>query len=725
MNKKMIQECHEEKIEYFNEIQPFGYLIGIDVSTFEIEFVSENISLLFSENPMHLIGKKITDYLNIEIDCPKILSLDIGEFDRDSIEINSQTYHLTTYHNSDIIYLELESLIVVENRSSYHHISEQLLYTKSIEDNWKLLINSIKELIGYDRVMIYQFLEDNSGVVVAENVDEGLDSYLGLRFPEFDIPEQVRLLYIKKKSRMVADIDDLRIKMISREDKVVDLTYTSIRAFSVSHIEYLRNAKAFGSFSVSIVINDRLWGLVACQNSTPKYIPNQVRLQSELLTRLARLTYVNFKSNERLQFQNHFNKIAMRLKENLLVEDSLQNSIQNNIHEILHLTDADGIALVTHENVFTHGHTPEVDEIFRIKKWAKVNEISTLFFSNPFLIDYKETLNLTSDSAGVMFSFLDQHCQHFIIWFKKEEIYNINWAGNPTKIENTKIIDEIETLYFSPRKSFKVWQEEIGQKSFVWKENEIFVAKEVLKLIVETLHIQSFKIHSLYEQLQEINEELDSFSYTISHDLRTPLTVMKLNCQILQRTLGDSEMKEDRLKSVISEIDRMTEMMQEILILSKAKKSEIVLKEIETRTIIDKIVQDVLMYYNAENTHVEIENIEHVFADKTMVFEVFQNIIGNAVKYSSTQKFPKVFIKSQIIDDQVVYEISDNGIGIKEDDYDKMFKLFSRMSNTGNIQGNGVGLSIVLRMMNRMDGDINFESKEGEGTTFVLRFKKP
>ncbi|MEG1199667.1 MAG: hypothetical protein RSD53_09770, partial [Algoriella sp.] len=142
MNKKMIQECHEEKIEYFNEIQPFGYLIGIDVSTFEIEFVSENISLLFSENPMHLIGKKITDYLNIEIDCPKILSLDIGEFDRDSIEINSQTYHLTTYHNSDIIYLELESLIVVENRSSYHHISEQLLYTKSIEDNWKLLINS-------------------------------------------------------------------------------------------------------------------------------------------------------------------------------------------------------------------------------------------------------------------------------------------------------------------------------------------------------------------------------------------------------------------------------------------------------------------------------------------------------------------------------------------------------------------------------------------------------
>ena len=159
--------------------------------------------------------------------------------------------------------------------------------------------------------------------------------------------------------------------------------------------------------------------------------------------------------------------------------------------------------------------------------------------------------------------------------------------------------------------------------------------------------------------------------------------------------------------------------------MSKAKKSEIVLKEIETRPIIDKIVQDVLMYYSAEETNVEIENIEHVFADKTMVFEVFQNVIGNAVKYSSTQEFPKVSIKSEIVDDKVIYQISDNGIGIKKDDHDKMFKLFSRMSNTGNIQGNGVGLSIALRMMNRMDGDINFESKEGEGTTFVLSFKKP
>ncbi|VDH16478.1 Phytochrome-like protein cph1 [Algoriella xinjiangensis] len=81
-------------------------------------------------------------------------------------------------------------------------------------------------------------------------------------------------------------------------------------------------------------------------------------------------------------------------------------------------------------------------------------------------------LNLTSASAGVMFSFLDQHYQHFIIWFKKEEIYNVNWAGKPTKFENTKIIDEVETLYFSPRKSFQIWEQEIGRKSFVWKKKK-------------------------------------------------------------------------------------------------------------------------------------------------------------------------------------------------------------------------------------------------------------
>lgn len=724
MINQIIKNCEDEEIQFLNEIQPFGYLIGIHKNSHQIEFYSQNIDELFQISAENVLNQDINQLYNFELDFDEVLNLDQGEFCRTHLKINSKTYHLTSYHLDELIYLELEELIILENRLAYYNFSEQILYSKSIDATWDRLISSIKKLINYDRVMLYKFLEDGSGVVIAEEIDNGLDSYLGLRFPEFDIPKQARQLYLEKKSRLVADVNSNRISLIATNHQKINLMYSSVRALSPIHLQYLRNANCAASFSISIVINEKLWGIVACQNSEPKFIPNQVRLQTELLTRQARLTYVNFKATERLKFQNYFNETAIKLKENLLTEENLQQSMNNNLKEVLNLTKANGIALVNFDDVFVEGETPDKDEILRIKEWAFKRNSARLFTSNTFYLDYGQELNLSPNSAGVMFCFLNQTYEHFIIWFKKEQVQTLNWAGEPNKIKHVEIVDGDEILSFSPRTSFKIWQENIKNKSFIWLDKEKYVAKEVIKLIIETLHLQSFKIHSLYEQLKEINDELDSFSYTVSHDLRTPLSVMKLNCQMIQRTLEHDEIKSDRLKSVIDEIDRMTQMMQDLLALSKAKKSEIVLSIIETKPIIEKIVHDVLLYYKTNDTQVVIEEVHNVLGDKTMFYEVFLNIIGNAIKYSSQAEHPIIKIWSELNEEEVIFKVKDNGIGIKQEDYNKMFKLFSRMSNTGNISGNGVGLSIAHRMMDRMNGGISFESKVGEGTTFILTFKK-
>ena len=724
MINQIIKNCEDEEIQFLNEIQPFGYLIGIHKNSHQIEFYSQNIDELFQISAENVLNQDINQLYNFELDFDEVLNLDQGEFCRTHLKINSKTYHLTSYHLDELIYLELEELIILENRLAYYNFSEQILYSKSIDATWDRLISSIKKLINYDRVMLYKFLEDGSGVVIAEEIDNGLDSYLGLRFPEFDIPKQARQLYLEKKSRLVADVNSNRISLIATNHQKINLMYSSVRALSPIHLQYLRNANCAASFSISIVINEKLWGIVACQNSEPKFIPNQVRLQTELLTRQARLTYVNFKATERLKFQNYFNETAIKLKENLLTEENLQQSMNNNLKEVLNLTKANGIALVNFDDVFVEGETPDKHEILRIKEWAFKRNSARLFTSNTFYLDYGQELNLSPNSAGVMFCFLNQTYEHFIIWFKKEQVQTLNWAGEPNKIKHVEIVDGDEILSFSPRTSFKIWQENIKNKSFIWLDKEKYVAKEVIKLIIETLHLQSFKIHSLYEQLKEINDELDSFSYTVSHDLRTPLSVMKLNCQMIQRTLEHDEIKSDRLKSVIDEIDRMTQMMQDLLALSKAKKSEIVLSIIETKPIIEKIVHDVLLYYKTNDTQVVIEEVHNVLGDKTMFYEVFLNIIGNAIKYSSQAEHPIIKIWSELNEEEVIFKVKDNGIGIKQEDYNKMFKLFSRMSNTGNISGNGVGLSIAHRMMDRMNGGISFESKVGEGTTFILTFKK-
>lgn len=726
MTNEIIQNCEDEKIQFLNEVQPFGYLIGVDQSTHQIKFVSKNIDEIFDNAPSELISLKLKEVYDFNLNLKAISTLDSGEFLRESISINGKDFHKTVYTVNNFIYIELEELVISENRMFYYNTSEQLLFSKTKEDIWDALLHSIQKLIDYDRVMLYQFLEDESGIVVKEKVNDKLDSYNGLRFPEFDIPQQARKLYLKKKSRLIVDIDAPRIPIISEENSPIDLTYTSIRALSPVHVEYVRNSGAKSSFSISIVINDELWGLITCQNSTPKEIPYQIRLQCELLSRLARITYVNFKSTELIQFQNKFSETAIQLKENLLVEENLKDSISKNLRPIFKLTEADGMAFIYEDNVIKDGETPSDEEIIRIKNWAKESKIKNFYHSNSFKKVHGEELNLTSPSTGVMFSFLDQSHKNFIIWFKKEEILKLNWAGEPQKFLNERLDNQGQKItYFSPRNSFKFWQEEVVDRSFIWKENEIYVAKEVIKLVIETLHVQSFKIHSLYEQLKEINEELDAFSYTVSHDLRTPLTVMKLNCQMLERKLKENPDNSNQVKNVIKEIDKITEMMEEILALSKAKKSEIELMEIHSEEVIEKIVNDLKVYYSAQNTIVDIVNIKNVFAEKTMAYEVFLNIISNAIKYSSKEESPRVSISSTEDSDFVYFTIQDNGIGIKKEDHDRMFKLFTRMSNTDDIKGNGVGLTIAQTMMRRMDGDISFESEEGEGTTFLLKFKKP
>jgi two-component system, chemotaxis family, sensor kinase Cph1 len=725
MTNQIIKKCEDEEIQLLNDIQPFGYLLGIHNETHRIEFYSKNIDELFDVNLSEILNAEISEIHNFNLDYSAISELGEGDFYRVGASINSESYIVTCYNTDDLIYVELEKSIIEENRQSYYNFSEQILYAKTIKDTWKSLTIAIKSLINYDRVMLYQFLEDGSGIVIEEQKKEGLDTYLGLRFPEFDIPKQARDLYLKKKSRMVSDVNGIRIPLVSVKNRPIDLKFSSVRALSPNHLQYLRNADCYGSFSVSIIVNDKLWGIIACQNTKPNYINAHVRMQVEMLTRIARLNYSNLKSQENLKYQSYFNEIAIQLKENVLVGEDLGKSISKNLDHVLNLTEANGIALLNLDKIYEVGEIPEKDEIIRIKNWAIEHQSNHLFSTNSFLLDYGDELNLSTNSAGVMFCFLDQNCKYFMIWFKKEQSQKQKWAGNPTKIEKTEIVGEQEIVYLSPRTSFKLWQEDVENKSPIWKENEIYIAKEVVKIIIETLHVQSFKIHHLYERLKEINDELDSFSYTISHDLRTPLTVMKLNCQMLQRSFKDDVTSKEKIKGVISEIDRMTEMMQEILALSKAKKSEIVLSEIEPKSIIEKIIEDVKIYYKSENSTVVLNTTEHVLADKTMVYEVFLNVIGNAVKYSSQENNPKIIIDSHVNNDEVIYHIKDNGIGIKSEDQDKMFKLFSRMSNTGTISGNGVGLSITHRMMNRMSGNITYESVADEGTTFILTFKKP
>lgn len=710
--------CEDEKIQFLNQIQDFGYLIGLSNDTFETQFYSENIIDIFGD-----VSIQHLDLVQLyELDLIYIQNLEEGQYFRKNITLEEIDYHLVAYNYGDFIYLELEKITHRLDYSLFFRYAEKFDYLYSEDTIWENLVHSIKIIIDYDRVMVYKFLDDKSGIVVAEEINEGVESYLGMHFPEFDIPIQARKLYLKKKNRLVSDVNSKRVNIKLLKDVSVDLTYSEVRALSPVHIQYLKNFNSQSSFSISIIVEGKLWGLVACQAIAPKHIPITIRKKAEILTSLAKNSFINLKNESVLKVKDEYRELLIQLKESLILSEDF-NDIISHLKEMLGFINSDGFVFLNEGEYYSYGDVPDEEEVLKIKNWADTLGFKDLFYSHSFYNDYSEYLDLSDKSAGISFKFLDLEHKYFLIWFRGTHSASKRWAGYPAKeLEEKRIGDEV-THHYSPRKNFDIWVEEVETQSLFWDEKSLIIIEEINKIIIETITVKSARIFELYKQLQELNTDLENFSHTVSHDLRAPLTVVKLSCQLLERNLKEDKNSLARLKQIISEVDKLSEMLNDILELSRTKKADLAIQLISAKDLISNIVAISKAYHESSKTEIEFGDLIDFYCDKTMAYEIFLNIISNAIKYSLKKDIPKITINSWLESDFVVYSIKDNGIGIKDTDRDKMFKLFSRMENTVGFKGTGVGLSIVHRMFERLDGSIDYISEENKGTEFILKFR--
>lgn len=725
-------ECHEEPIHIPGYLQSFGYLIGIDAESHSITFFSRNITDLFKiGNAEQLFDRQLTDFSEIfrpVMDSDLYLSLSSftkreNETHFDKVFVDGKEYHFSVFRSGKCIFLEFEA--VQENPNKRISNKYDNFYVIDNEhDIWEQLLSTLSKIVNYDRMMVYKFMMDGSGKVIAERRSDHMDSYLGLHYPESDIPRQARELYLKKRKRIFSNVYAETVPLISRKKEDIDLTFVASRGMSPIHGQYIKNSGASSSFSISIIIDDHLWGLVTCQNSEPKHIDLEDRVQAGIFTALASNAYSSFRSKKELNYRLELNEKAAQLKAEFLKHNHLFDSLVENKREIRELPEADGLVIISENNTVSTGSVPDRETIDRIAHWALENTEESIYMNRSFLKDYGRELGLDETAAGIIIYFTERSKKEMLIWFRREFDEHIDWAGNPEKNIGVMVQNGEEKHVVSPRTSFQIFTENIKGNSKRWNSRDVNAVQAVRDVILETSHKQYNAIKSLNNELRKVNEELDSFSYTISHDLGTPLTVMKLNAQMLLSNFEKTEKNKSKLSSIVEEIDNMAEMMHDVLQLSRAKHSEIELERLETSRTLLKISENAKITFESPDTEIIIKECPDVLADKTMLHQVFLNIINNAVKYSSHQDEPQVKIWGGEEDGNIVYRISDNGIGIPQDEKHKMFKIFNRMDNAKKFKGNGVGLSIVHRIMQRLGGNVDYESNK-EGTCFILTFKKP
>lgn len=226
----------------------------------------------------------------------------------------------------------------------------------------------------------------------------------------------------------------------------------------------------------------------------------------------------------------------------------------------------------------------------------------------------------------------------------------------------------------------------------------------------------------LFDELKVKNQELQQFTYTVSHDLKSPLITIKGFLGILKEDIGNGlkeEINKDLLQ-ISKATDKMGELLTGILHVSKTQQTSLNLISVDSL----KLIKEAISLLEGQMLYKDIQiNLEGdfpiLYIDKTKMFEVFQNLIDNAIKYMGSQGSPKIDIGYRKYDNEHLFHIRDNGVGIEERYKEKVFELFDRLDNT--IDGTGIGLTIVRRIINQHNGRIWIESSgKDQGATFFF-----
>jgi chemotaxis family two-component system sensor kinase Cph1 len=416
-------------------------------------------------------------------------------------------------------------------------------------------------------------------------------------------------------------------------------------------------------------------------------------------------------------FKRNISRLAKILQE----KDNIKEALLLEPANLLSVVQSKGAVVVYGNDISKIGLTPDDEQLNGLVHWIKENVTEQIYHTTSLRASYPPAEAFRAIASGVMVCVLSKKLGEYIIWFKPEQIHHVTWAGNPDK---PVVLGENGLLNISPRHSFASWEQTISGTSVDWRVEEIISVTQLKEEITNAINVKANTIRTMNERLRLAYEELETFSYTISHDLKSPIASIKSYAQLLIR----DEMVLDRGQKMIHRIadraDQMNLMINAILDYSRIGRSDIEYRKINAGTLIDDIVKDLALIYNASNLQVTIGETPDLFGDPIMMLQVFSNLIGNAAKYSGQNGQSIIHIEGHMDETNIVYTIKDNGRGIAKEDIPKIFELFNRMNNVQDIEGSGVGLAIVKRIIEKHKGFVWAESELNVGSTFYVSFNK-
>jgi light-regulated signal transduction histidine kinase (bacteriophytochrome) len=749
-----LTNCDREPIHIPGSIQPHGILLVLSEPDLAILQISNNTEALLGIPPENLLGQHLSIllepvHLNAIYGC---LQGDFEHLNPLKLLVRAQgkpTEFNGVIHRSPQNYLilelepcDLENLEPVSGLVNFYTLTRgtltKLQQVSNLSELSAILVTEVRKITGFDRVMVYRFDTSGSGEVIAEDKLEELEPYLGLHYPDTDIPKQARHLYIVNPLRLIPDVNYQPVAIISPPPPSsssspssplppLDLTFSVLRSVSAIHIEYLKNMGARASMSISLIKNNKLWGLIACHHHTPRFVPYEIRTICEFLGKVMSLELISKEENENLDSKLQLKSIQTKFIDTVARAQDLTDALVQDRASLLKLVNAEGAAVCLDGNLMLIGKTPKESDIHDLVAWLKDKFHNYLFVTDSLPQEYPPAMEFKEVASGLLALSITRISNNYVLWFRPERLQQVSWAGNPQK--PTKIEPDGSLTIF-PRQSFKLWKETVSGTSSPWEQYEIDGAMELRSAIVGIVLRKADELAAINLELQRSNNELDAFSYIASHDLKEPLRGIHNYSTFLLEDYANVLDGEgiSKLETLVRLTKRMEDIINSLLHFSRLGRQELNMQLIDFNDLVKNVAEVFRMSLGDVNINIRIpKSLPTIRGDRVLLEEVLTNLIGNGFKYNdSHEKWVEVeCLESQNQPQDAspfwTFSVRDNGIGIRKKHLETIFRIFKRLHAPGKYGGGtGAGLTIVKKIIERHDGKIWVESTYGQGSIFYF-----
>ena len=444
---RRLAECAKEPIRTPGVIQSHGTLLGVDAAT--------QVVVVASENARSWLGRPF-----VQLGNPELQEAVRSGSAIDPVRVvwEGSPTDAIVHRVDDLTIVELEALPHDEYaRTAVVTAINRLTAVATVAELRQQAAAEIRRVTGFDRVMIYHFHEDGHGEVVADDSVPELDSLLGHHFPSSDIPPQARDLYVTKVGRAIASTSSPTIPLlaISDELRTVDLSNAELRGVSPYHLQYMRNMGQASTFSLSLVEDGRLVGMITCAHRTERRLPVLLRRALEVLAAQVTMQFASMREITRLRHLVEVRERRTELLAPLYASDDIPSALLRGPQTVLDLVPADGVLVHIGGTSRVAGDVPPHDDVTRALELLS----GQAFVSEGLEVDRPDISALLPNTAGLLVIPLAGP-DDTLVFFRGEVAREISWLGDQSAGNRPSQL--------SPRTSFSTWRSTVRGRSEPW-----------------------------------------------------------------------------------------------------------------------------------------------------------------------------------------------------------------------------------------------------------------